>query len=110
MSDLFANSSIDQNLESPLADKMRPQSLDEVIGQHHLLGEGAPLQNMVSSGNFSSLILWGPPGVGKTTIARLLADHSKSHFEQLSAIFTGCLLYTSPSPRDLARSRMPSSA
>ena len=89
MSDLFANSSIDQNLESPLADKMRPQSLDEVIGQHHLLGEGAPLQNMVSSGNFSSLILWGPPGVGKTTIARLLADHSKSHFEQLSAIFTG---------------------
>ena len=89
MSDLFANSSIDQNLESPLADKMRPQSLDEVIGQHHLLGEGAPLHNMVSSGNFSSLILWGPPGVGKTTIARLLADHSKSHFEQLSAIFTG---------------------
>ena len=89
MSDLFANSSIDQNLESPLADKMRPQSLDEVIGQHHLLDEGAPLQNMISSGIFSSLILWGPPGVGKTTIARLLAEHSKSHFEQLSAIFTG---------------------
>ena len=89
MSDLFANSSIDQNLEAPLADKMRPKSLDEVIGQHHLLCEGAPLQNMISSGNFSSLILWGPPGVGKTTIARLLADHSKSHFEQLSAIFTG---------------------
>ncbi len=89
MSDLFTSSSIDQNLESPLANKMRPQSLDEVIGQHHLLAEGAPLQNMVSSGIFSSLILWGPPGVGKTTIARLLADHSKSHFEQLSAIFTG---------------------
>ncbi len=89
MSDLFANSSTDHNLEAPLADKMRPQSLDEVIGQHHLLGEGAPLQNMISSGIFSSLILWGPPGVGKTTIARLLAEHSKSHFEQLSAIFTG---------------------
>ena len=89
MSDLFTNSSTDHNLEAPLADKMRPQSLDEVIGQHHLLGEGAPLQNMISSGIFSSLILWGPPGVGKTTIARLLAEHSKSHFEQLSAIFTG---------------------
>ena len=89
MSDLFTNSSTDHNLEAPLADKMRPQSLDEVIGQHHLLGEGAPLQNMLTSGIFSSLILWGPPGVGKTTIARLLAEHSKSHFEQLSAIFTG---------------------
>ena len=89
MSDLFTNSSTGHNLEAPLADKMRPQSLDEVIGQHHLLGEGAPLQNMISSGIFSSLILWGPPGVGKTTIARLLAEHSKSHFEQLSAIFTG---------------------
>tara|TARA_B100001758_G_scaffold79676_1_gene67488 strand:- start:57 stop:1301 length:1245 start_codon:yes stop_codon:yes gene_type:complete len=68
---------------------MRPQSLDEVIGQNHLLGEKGPLQNMLTSGIFSSIILWGPPGVGKTTIARLLADHSNSHFEQLSAIFTG---------------------
>ena len=58
MSDLFTNSSTDHNLEAPLADKMRPQSLDEVIGQHHLLDEGAPLQNMISSGIFSSLILW----------------------------------------------------
>ena len=89
MSDLFNNASTDHNLEAPLADKMRPQSLDEVIGQHHLLGEGAPLQNMLTSGIFSSIILWGPPGVGKTSIARLLADHSNSHFEQLSAIFTG---------------------
>jgi len=76
-------------LEAPLADRMRPQSLDEVIGQNHLLGEKGPLQNMLTSGIFSSIILWGPPGVGKTTIARLLADHSNSHFEQLSAIFTG---------------------
>jgi putative ATPase len=63
--------------------------LDEVIGQNHLLGEEGPLQNMITSGIFSSIILWGPPGVGKTTIARLLADHSNSHFEQISAIFTG---------------------
>ena len=77
------------DLEAPLADRMRPQSLDEVIGQNHLLGEKGPLQNMLTSGIFSSIILWGPPGVGKTTIARLLADHSNSHFEQLSAIFTG---------------------
>ena len=76
-------------MEAPLADRMRPQSLDEVIGQNHLLGEKGPLQNMLTSGIFSSIILWGPPGVGKTTIARLLADHSNSHFEQLSAIFTG---------------------
>ena len=89
MNDLFTNSSTDHNLEAPLADKMRPQSLDEVIGQNHLLGEKGPLQNMLTSGIFSSIILWGPPGVGKTTIARLLADHTNSHFEQLSAIFTG---------------------
>ena len=76
-------------LKVPLADRMRPQSLDEVIGQNHLLGEEGPLQNMLTSGIFSSIILWGPPGVGKTTIARLLADHSNSHFEQISAIFTG---------------------
>ena len=89
MSDLFNNENSLDNLEAPLADRMRPQSLDEVIGQNHLLGEKGPLQNMLTSGIFSSIILWGPPGVGKTTIARLLADHSNSHFEQLSAIFTG---------------------
>ena len=89
MSDLFNDENSLDDLEAPLADKMRPQSLDEVIGQNHLLGEKGPLQNMLTSGIFSSIILWGPPGVGKTTIARLLADHSNSHFEQLSAIFTG---------------------
>ena len=89
MSDLFKNENRLDALEAPLADRMRPQSLDEVIGQNHLLGEEGPLQNMLTSGIFSSIILWGPPGVGKTTIARLLADHSNSHFEQLSAIFTG---------------------
>jgi len=89
LSDLFNDENSLDDLEAPLADRMRPQSLDEVIGQNHLLGEKGPLQNMLTSGIFSSIILWGPPGVGKTTIARLLADHSNSHFEQLSAIFTG---------------------
>ena len=89
MSDLFNDENSLDDLEAPLADRMRPQSLDEVIGQNHLLGEEGPLQNMLTSGIFSSIILWGPPGVGKTTIARLLADHSNSHFEQISAIFTG---------------------
>ena len=89
MSDLFNKENSSDALEAPLADRMRPQSLDEVIGQTHLLGEEGPLQNMITSGIFSSIILWGPTGVGKTTIARLLADHSNSHFEQISAIFTG---------------------
>ena len=89
MSDLFSNENISDALEGPLADKIRPKSLDEVIGQNHLFGEEGPLQNMITSGVFSSIILWGPPGVGKTTIARLLAENSRSHFEQLSAIFTG---------------------
>ena len=89
MSDLFNNENSLDDLEAPLADRLRPQSLDEVIGQTHLLGDKGPLQNMLTSGIFSSIIFWGPPGVGKTTIARLLADHSNSHFEQISAIFTG---------------------
>ena len=89
MSDLFNNENISDALEGPLADKIRPKSLDEVIGQNHLFGEEGPLQNMITSGVFSSIILWGPPGVSKTTIARLLAENSGSQFEQLSAIFTG---------------------
>ncbi|MEP3334229.1 replication-associated recombination protein A [Sedimentitalea sp.] len=73
----------------PLADRLRPASLAEVIGQEQVLGPDAPLGAMLAAGSLGSLILWGPPGVGKTTIARLLADESELHFVQISAIFTG---------------------
>ena len=73
----------------PLADRLRPRTLGEVIGQQQVLGPDAPLGAMLASGSLSSLILWGPPGVGKTTIARLLADETDLHFVQISAIFTG---------------------
>ncbi len=73
----------------PLADRLRPASLSEVIGQPKVLGPDAPLTTMLAAGNLSSLILWGPPGVGKTTIARLLAAETNLHFVQISAIFTG---------------------
>ncbi|MCF3595568.1 replication-associated recombination protein A [Rhodobacteraceae bacterium LMO-12] len=73
----------------PLADRLRPATLAEVIGQDHILGAEGPLGVMLESGSLSSLILWGPPGVGKTTIARLLAAETDLHFVQISAIFTG---------------------
>jgi len=73
----------------PLADRLRPRTLSEVIGQGQVLGPDAPLGVMLASGALSSLILWGPPGVGKTTIARLLAAETDLHFVQISAIFTG---------------------
>ncbi|MEZ5715729.1 MAG: replication-associated recombination protein A [Paracoccaceae bacterium] len=73
----------------PLADRLRPRALSEVIGQDHILGPDAPLGVMLASNALGSLILWGPPGVGKTTIARLLATETDLHFVQISAIFTG---------------------
>ena len=73
----------------PLADRLRPARLQDVIGQDHLLGPEGPLGTMLAAGSLSSLILWGPPGVGKTTIAQLLADATDLAFEQISAIFTG---------------------
>jgi putative ATPase len=73
----------------PLADRLRPRTLAEVIGQAHVLGPEGPLGAMLAAGSLSSLILWGPPGVGKTTIARLLADQTNLAFVQISAIFTG---------------------
>ena len=73
----------------PLADRLRPNSLSEVVGQDHLLRSGGPINAMVESGNLASIVLWGPPGVGKTTIARLLARGTGHEFVQLSAIFSG---------------------
>ena len=89
MSDLFASAGLDDEAPRPLADRMRPKTLDDVVGQDHLLGPGAPLRRMVDAGRLTSLILWGPPGVGKTTIAQLLADAADLEFEQISAIFSG---------------------
>ena len=73
----------------PLADRLRPARLSEVIGQEQVLGPEAPLGVMLASGSLGSLVFWGPPGVGKTTIARLLADETDLHFVQISAIFSG---------------------
>ena len=73
----------------PLADRLRPETLDQVVGQDHLLGGGGPIGRMVGSKRLASMVLWGPPGSGKTTIARLLAAHTDLHFELLSAVFSG---------------------
>ncbi|BBK43915.1 ATPase AAA [Allostella vacuolata] len=73
----------------PLADRLRPRQLGEVVGQDHLLAPSAPVGRMVGQGRLASMILWGPPGCGKTTIARLLADGTDLHFEPLSAVFSG---------------------
>jgi len=73
----------------PLADRLRPNSLDEVVGQDHLLGPEGPIRRMIASGRLKSMILWGPPGSGKTTIARLLAEHTDFDFAPLSAVFSG---------------------
>jgi putative ATPase len=73
----------------PLAERMRPKSLDQMIGQQHILGEGKPLRNLLQKQKLHSLIFWGPPGVGKTTLARILAEQAGLPFEQLSAISSG---------------------
>jgi putative ATPase len=74
---------------TPLADRLRPRVLEDVVGQDHLVGPHGTLTRMLARGSLASLILWGPPGVGKTTIARLLAERAKLHFVQLSAVFSG---------------------
>lgn len=79
----------ERNAPRPLADRLRPRSLDEVVGQDHLLKPDGPIGRMVAGRRLSSMILWGPPGCGKTTIARLLADVSDLAFEPLSAVFSG---------------------
>ncbi len=73
----------------PLADRLRPTRLDEVVGQEHLTGEDGVLTRMIRSGTLGSMIFWGPPGTGKTTVARLLAGETKLAFEQISAVFSG---------------------
>ncbi|MBC6443018.1 MAG: replication-associated recombination protein A [Rhodobacteraceae bacterium] len=73
----------------PLADRLRPKHFDEVVGQQHLLGEDGALRVMLESGQLSSIIFWGPPGVGKTTLAKLLADETDLEFIQISAVFSG---------------------
>ena len=89
MTNLFEAAGMEQGAPRPLADRMRPTRLGEVVGQAHIVGPEGSLTRMLRAGRLPNLILWGPPGVGKTTIARLLAQETKLEFEQLSAIFSG---------------------
>lgn len=76
-------------LYKPLADRMRPQTLEQYVGQQHILAEGKPLRHAIESGHLHSMIFWGPPGVGKTTLAQLLAKKNDAHFIALSAVLSG---------------------
>ncbi len=94
MSDLFSSAGVDAPPSTavenaPLAERLRPASLAEVVGQDHLLGPEGAIRRMADNHRLGSMILWGPPGTGKTTIARLLADAAGYHFQQLSAVFSG---------------------
>jgi len=89
-SDLFKNN-LEQTIRqvAPLAERMRPKTLGEFVGQEHIVGKGKPLRKMIEKGHLTSVILWGPPGSGKTSLARLIAEYTQSHFEQFSAVTAG---------------------
>src|SRR6059058_1459800 len=95
MADLFADQEVPTRPQqapaanAPLADRLRPASLDEVVGQEHLTGSDGAIGRMVAAGRLASMILWGPPGTGKTSIARLLADAVGLRFVAVSAVFSG---------------------
>ena len=89
MSTLFQSAGLSKDAPRPLADRLRPAALTGVVGQDHLLGGDGPIGRMLSAGRMASIILWGPPGVGKTTIARLLAERAGLEFVQISAVFSG---------------------
>ena len=86
MDDLFVSASI---LKEPLAARMRPQTLDEYIGQDHIVGRGRLLRRAIAADQLTSVIFYGPPGSGKTTLARVIANHTKSNFITLNAVLTG---------------------
>ena len=89
MTDLFLAAGLDQGAPAPLAERLRPGKLSEVVGQDHLLKPEGPIGRMVAGKRLASMVLWGPPGVGKTTIARLLAEETGLEFQQISAVFSG---------------------
>ena len=90
MADLFQQNAEDYfRRHAPLAERMRPHGLDDLIGQEELVGPGRPLRQMLESGTLKSLVLWGPPGTGKTTLARILARESGRRFVAISAVTSG---------------------